>query len=100
MQQQAQVAGMQLRLLQLLGGWGQHLAQRLGWLAELEQQELRQLLAGQDASAGAATAAAAAAASAPGGSATCMALFPGTSTASGSFLPFNVTMHQLQQVPQ
>lgn len=43
-QQQLTVAGLQLQLLQLLGGTGQQLAQRLGWLAELEQQELREML--------------------------------------------------------
>jgi hypothetical protein len=38
----AGVAGMQL--LQLLGGPGQALAERLGWLAELEQQEILEVV--------------------------------------------------------
>lgn len=44
LQQQVTIAGLQLQLLQLLGGSGQQLAARLGWLAELEQQELREVL--------------------------------------------------------
>lgn len=51
----AGVAGMQLHLLQLLGGPGQALAERLGWLAELEQQEIQEVLAGPGASTAAAT---------------------------------------------
>lgn len=43
-QRPAGVAGMQLHLLQLLGGPGQALANRLGWLAELEQQEIQEAL--------------------------------------------------------
>uniref|UniRef100_A0A383VBK2 Gamma tubulin complex component C-terminal domain-containing protein n=1 Tax=Tetradesmus obliquus TaxID=3088 RepID=A0A383VBK2_TETOB len=46
----AVVAGLQLQLLQLLGGPGQQLAERLGWLAELEHEELRELLAGSSSS--------------------------------------------------
>lgn len=45
-QQPAGVAGMQLHLLQLLGGPGQRLADRLGWLTELEQQEEQEVLTG------------------------------------------------------
>jgi len=45
-QQPAGVAGMQLHLLQLLGGPGQRLADRLGWLTELEQQEVQEVLTG------------------------------------------------------
>jgi hypothetical protein len=44
-QRPAAVAGMQLHLLQLLGGPGQALAERLGWLADMEQQELADVLA-------------------------------------------------------
>ena len=43
-QEPARVAGLQLHLLQLLGAPGQELAERLGWLAELEQQELSEVL--------------------------------------------------------
>ena len=48
-QQQVAVAGLQLQLLQLLGGPGQQLAQRIGWLAELELQELREVFGGGSA---------------------------------------------------
>jgi hypothetical protein len=47
----AGVAGMQLHLLQLLGGPGQALAERLGWLAELEQQEILEAVATHSAAA-------------------------------------------------
>lgn len=47
----AGVAGMQLHLLQLLGGPGQALAERLGWLAELEQQEFLEVVAPHSAAA-------------------------------------------------
>lgn len=60
----AGVAGMQLHLLQLLGGPGQALAERLGWLAELEQQEIQEVLAGPGASTPAATSSCTAAAAA------------------------------------
>jgi hypothetical protein len=45
-QEPVAVAGMQLHLLQLLGGPGQALAERLGWLADLEQQEIAEVLGG------------------------------------------------------
>jgi hypothetical protein len=55
-QEPARVAGLQLHLLQLLGAPGQELAERLGWLAELEQQELSEVLSvpleGSNAAAG------------------------------------------------
>jgi len=45
-QQQMLIAGLQLQLLQLLGGRGQRLAERLGWLAYLEARELQDMMLG------------------------------------------------------
>ncbi|KAF8057943.1 hypothetical protein HT031_005889 [Scenedesmus sp. PABB004] len=106
-QQALVVAGLQLQLLQLLGGPAAELAERLGWLAELEQQELREVLCRPPSGPGAPAAPAGGGGTAASGWSSLALLLGGRGAAAAggaeregaggaAFFPLSLSMQQLE----